>query len=271
MGIEGDGLVVGRTTDVLYTRLLINSIVVVQSNNDILAVISWPSRFKSCISIVKWSRISRSIVNTYQSVETQALSHWTEVNIHTCIELELTAGPCIIASTLHVSKDVGQVSLRTTQETSVDNVGRVGQHGQGSLCIGIDIAQGNEWTYTVWTQRCSCLPEISTIGTARIIIGSIGIDISSNEVVNLHIHITTNVETVGEIILCLSKLQEVALTIVAHVGIELGTLVTTFNLSSHVTTVISLLNELWRIEIHVRITIRILTASKVVDILCLIR
>ena len=111
VGIEGDGLVVGRTADVLNTRLLVLGIVVVQCNNHIPAIVVAPGRLVGSILVVERSRVRCGIVHSYQRMETQALRQRAKVSIHTCVELELTAGPSVVASSISVGNHVGQVSL----------------------------------------------------------------------------------------------------------------------------------------------------------------
>ena len=259
--VESNHLVVGRAADVLYTRLLILRLMIVQGNDDILTIVLSPSRLVSSILVVEGGRVAGSIVDGNLCMEGQTFQQCAKVNIHTSVELELTTGPSVVTSRIHIRDHVGLVCLSstTTQETAIDNVIGCSNHSQGSSSVLIQIAQRNQWADTVRTHGSSLLPEISTIGTTRVVEGGIGIHESTDEVVDLHVHITTYVETVNEVALCLTEVTEVTLTIVTDIGIELSSLVTTLNLCRDIGTVVGLLDKLRRVEVHVRITIGIIT------------
>ena len=259
--VESNHLVVGRAADVLYTRLLILRVMIVQGNDDILTIVLSPSRLVSSILVVEGGRVAGSIVDSDLCMEAQTLQQCSKVNIHTSVELELTTGPRVVTCRIHISDHVGPVCLcsTTTQETTIDDVIGCSNHSQGSSSVLIQITQRNQRTDTVRTHGGSLLPEISTIGTAGVVVSGIGIHESINEAVDLHIHITTDVETVNEVILCLTEVTEVTLTIVADVGIEFSALVTTLYLCRDIGTVIGLLDKLRRVEVHIRITIGIIT------------
>ena len=73
--IECDGLVVGRTRDILHTRLLIHRAIVVKTYDDILAIEVCPSWLEGSVSIIKRCGIERSIVDGHHRVEAQALEY----------------------------------------------------------------------------------------------------------------------------------------------------------------------------------------------------
>ena len=110
-----------RTTDVLHTRLLVHLVMVVKGYN-LVGII--PSRFERCILIIICCRITGLIVHTHQSMEGQAFQDTAKVDVHTCIKLELTAGPSVLSGCIVVGEDIGQVSLGTTEEVSVNDMSR---------------------------------------------------------------------------------------------------------------------------------------------------
>ena len=177
-------------------------------------------------------------------METQTFQHRTKINIHTCVKLELTAGPCILTGSIIVGKDIGLVRLGTCKEFAINDVCRRRQGNPRLFGSRIYIGHRNQRSNTVRTPTCCCLPITTAIGRTGIVISCIGIHIRRDIVVDTNIHITTYIETVGVVILGFTKLKIVTKAIVTYVRIELGTIVTTLNLYTGIRTVISLLDVL---------------------------
>ena len=99
-----------------------------------------------------------------------------------------------------------------------------------------------------------------------VIIGSVGIHPTRSPVCELEVDVTTYVQAVGIVVLSFTEIEEIALAVVAHVGIELRKLTTTFELSRYIVARLSLLEIIRIIELLVWITVRIGTRSRVIDI-----
>ena len=99
-----------------------------------------------------------------------------------------------------------------------------------------------------------------------VIIGSVGIHPTRSPVSELEVDVTTYVQTVGIVVLSFTEIQEITLAVVAHVGIELCKLTTTFELSRHIVARLGLLEIIRIIELLVWITVRIGTCSRVIDV-----
>ncbi len=105
----------------------------------------------------------------------------------------------------------------------------------------------------------------------RIIEGCTGINPSLDVVSNVYIHITTDTEALGIVVLCLTKLEVIALTIIVDVAIEVSSLTTTADFSSCLITAVHLSEIIRRIEVDVRIAVRVQTCSMIVDVLSRIK
>ena len=118
---------------------------------------------------------------------------------------------------------------------------------------------------------CCCSIPIVPLRIFRIIKCSIRINISTYKTIDIHIHITTYVETVRHIILSFTKIKKIAITIIAHIAVETRAFSTTSNFSRYFRTIIRLLYIIRRIIIDIRITIRIQSRTMIIDLLCCIK
>ena len=109
------------------------------ADNHILTIVFAPCRSKGCIGIVKRCSISGTIVNTYHSMEAKTFGYRAKVYIYTCIELELTACPSIFAGKIIVSKNVGKVSLSTTEEAAINEILCCTNQRIGLCCIRVNV------------------------------------------------------------------------------------------------------------------------------------
>ena len=247
MGIEGDHLVVGRTIDLLLTRFLVDLLVVIQRENEVGTIVVAPCRLESGILILIRSGIARLVVDGNKSMEAQALQQRAEVGIHTSIELELTTGPCALSSSIVVGKDIGQVCLCTSQEIlTVDDIVRRCQCLLGLNGIRIQIGDRDQRSHTVRTPLGSHLPVITVDilaidgfllgrnGCVLVVERSVGIHVGRDPLVDLHVYVTAYIETVGIVIFGLTEVQIVTLAVIAYVGVELRTVVTTLDLNGSI-------------------------------------
>ena len=99
-----------------------------------------------------------------------------------------------------------------------------------------------------------------------VIVGSVGIHPTRSPVCELEVDVTTYVQAVGIVVLSFTEIEEIALAVVAHVGIELCKLTTTFELSRYIVTGLVLSEIIRIIELQVWITVRIGTSRRVIDV-----
>ena len=188
---------------------------VVERQDKVGTIIVAPCGFEGRILVIIRCRVRRCVVYTYQSVEAQTLQQRVEVDIHAGVKLELTACPLALSGCMVVGKDIGTVGQRTTEEVlTVDDVARRRQ-GIHRLCgIRIDIRDRNQRSHTVRTPCGSYLPVVQRVvitillvgdGRLLVIIGSIGIHEGRDVLVDLHINVTTHIETIGIVVLSLSE------------------------------------------------------------------
>ena len=188
-------------------------------------------------------------------METQALQYGAEVDIQTRIKLELAAHPRVLTCCIVVGEDVRPVRTGATaceEILSIDDIGRRCNGVLGLYSIRIDIGDGDQRSHTVRTPAGSHVPIVEcdrlTIlllrllgdGRACIVERCIGIDVGTDVLVDAHVHVTTGIETVCKVVLGLAEVDEVTKAIVTHVAVELGAVVTTFNLHAGIRTVVSL-------------------------------
>ena len=107
--------------------------------------------------------------------------------------------------------------------------------------IRVNIGDRDQRSHTVRTPAFCHLPVVicyllaidcfllRRYGRVRVVVSGVRIHVGRDILVDLHIHVTADIETVDVVILGLTEVQEVALTIVAQVRIKLRTVVTTFD------------------------------------------
>ena len=83
------------------------------------------------------------------------------------------------------------------------------------------------------------MPEF-TLVLVGIVERSAGVGKALDDLVDHEIHITTNAETVGVVVLCIAEIEEILNAIVVDVRVEVGTLTTTLYLQRCLRTVIRL-------------------------------
>ena len=167
-----------------------------------------------------------------------------------------------------IGNDVGVLTLygvgRSSDESAIEQTSRAHQVG----CRRVERIQISHWNkayHAVGTQRLGSSPEVGVGSRTGTIEGHIGIGKSADPVGHLHIDVTTYVEAVGIVILCVTVVQVVARTHITDVGVVVGTLGTATELSNDLRAVVGLLEVIARIEIDVGIAIGVYTCIGVVD------
>ena len=269
---EKHGLVICTSTDVLVARLFILTFLL-QCDNHILAINVSPCWDINSIAIIERSIIRGSIVDCEMSLERQALQHLVQVDIDTRIKLELTTSKFTTSCRIDISKNIRGVCLSTSKEVFAIYQLRNAHQVPSSLSIWGNHICGDKRSCILWKIRTpsrSSFPVI-TLCRMRIIEGCTGVDPSLNFISNVYIHITTNAEALGIIILSLTKLEIIALAIIVDIAIEVSSLTTTADFCSSLITAVHLSEIIRRIEIEIRITIRVQTCSMIIDILSRIK
>ena len=204
-------------------------------------------------------------------MEAQALENRREVEIQTCIKLELTAVIDIGTRSVDIAENVGEVGSRTTQEVlAIDDVAGSPNHSQRRLGIRVNHFHRNQRSHTVRAEGAGLLPVAAIVSVSRLspVEGGIRIYVGIDGAAQDEIHITSYIESVGIVLLSLAEVQVVTVAIVTHVGIEARLLVAAFYFGRNLRAVERLLDVIRRIEIYARIAIWILAGCIVVDGLC---
>ena len=204
-------------------------------------------------------------------METQALEYRREVEVQTCIKLELTAVIDIGTRSVDITEHVGEVGRRTTQEVlAINDIAGSPNHSQRRLGIRVNHFHRNQRSHAVRTEGAGLLPVAAIVSVSRLstVEGGIRIYVGIDGATQGEIHITSYIESVGIVLLSLAEVQVVTVAIVTHVGIEACLLVAAFYFGRYLRTIESLLDIIRRIEIYARIAIWILAGCIVVDGLC---
>ena len=204
-------------------------------------------------------------------METQALEYRREVEVQTCIKLELTAVIDIGTRSINIAEHVGEVGRRTTQEVlAINDIAGSPNHSQRRLGIRVNHFHRNQRSHTVRAEGASLLPVAAIVSVSRLspVEGGIRIYVGIDGAAQGEIHITSYIESVGIVLLSLAEVQVVTVAIVTHVGIEARLLVATFYFGRNLRAVERLLDVIRRIEVYARIAIWILSGCIVVDGLC---
>ena len=202
-------------------------------------------------------------------MEAQALENRREVEIQTCIKLELTAVIDIGTRSVDITEHVGEVGRRTTKEVlAINDIAGSPNHRQRRLGVRVNHIHRNQRSHAVRTEGAGLLPVAAIVSRLSPIESGIRIHIGIDGAAQGEIHITSYIESVGIVLLSLAEVQVVTAAIVTHVGIEARLLVATFYLGRYLRTIESLLDIIRRIEIYARIAIWILAGCIVVDGLC---
>ena len=205
-------------------------------------------------------------------METQALEYRREVEIQTCIKLELTAVIDIGTRSVDITEHVGEVGRRTTQEVlAINDIAGSPYHSQRRLGIRVNHIHRNQRSHAVRTEGASLLPVAAIIvSVSRLspVEGGIRIYVGIDGAAQGEIHITSYIESVGIVLLSLAEVQVVTAAIVTHVGIEARLLVAAFYFGRNLRAVERLLDVIRRIEVNTWIAIWILAGCIVVDGLC---
>ena len=266
--IEENGLVAGAIRDVLHTRVLV-VVVLGQARDDIHAIVVGPRRLIDSIGIAKVRVIGSSVVHGELRLERQALHEAVQVHVQAHVKLELASGIGILTGRVEVTKHIGLVYLRTREEIlAVDDVGGCSQQGlRGGGILGY-IADGDEGSHTVRTERGGRSPVVRAHGALLVVEHHLGMQVGGNPVVDVQVHVTAEGELVGIVLLALTELEDIGVAIVVDVGIETRVLATTRDVDIGVDTGIGLLDIVAGVEVHVGITVGIQSRGVVVDVLC---
>ena len=192
-------------------------------------------------------------------MERETLQHLLKIEVDTCIKLELTRSPSALACCIVVGEHISLVSLTCCEEIlTIDDVARCTDEIKRWTCIWIDSVDWHKWHKTVRTEGSCFLPIVLACWRLGIVVCSSSIDETAHIIAEVKIDITTHIKTVCVVVLCSTEVHIVAYTIVAYIAVELSKLVTTSDFSNNICTVISLLDIVRRVEIHISIAVRIL-------------
>ena len=73
MSVECDCLVVSRARDILYTRVLVNSVECVESNNHVLAIVFTPGRGECGVCVIERRGVGSAVIDSHHCMEAQTL------------------------------------------------------------------------------------------------------------------------------------------------------------------------------------------------------
>ena len=192
-------------------------------------------------------------------MERETLQHLLKIEVDTCIKLELTRSPSALACCIVVGEHISLVSLTCCEEIlTIDDVARCTDIIKCRTRIRIDSVDWHKWHKTVRTEGSCFLPIVLAYWRLRVVVGSSSINETAHIVAESEIDITTHIKTVCVVVLGSTEVHIVAYTIVAYIAVELSKLVTTSDFSNYICTVISLLDIVRRVEIHISIAVRIL-------------
>ena len=242
MAVPADGLtVLGAAHGHVTCHHLVTFLL--QRNNDVIHIIVTPSRNKHGVLVVVCQTVVGSIVNREHGLERQAFDELVHVVDDTGIELELAADILRLTAEVAVGNGIRLDRLRAAGEVpAVQQVQRLVQGGQcqgGIRVHHIDVNQRGSILWEVRAHRCCSTPEV-TLVLVGIVEGSAGIGKTLDHLVDDEIHITTDAETVGIVVLGITEVQQVLMAIVVDVRIEVCTLATTLNLHCSIRPVIGL-------------------------------
>ena len=260
MTVPSDGLTINlvrhghRTCYHLVLRLL-------DVYNSIRVIIVTPSGEEQRVGIVIGQVIAGSIVNREQGLERQTFHQVIHVIVDTSIKLELTAYLLRLTTEVAVCNSIFAIIVCTTtrEPLSTQQVQRLAEGSQRLAGIGVNHREGKQRGCTLWevrTHGSGLTPEV-TLVLIFIIIGSTNVSPTSDELVHNQVHVTTNAEAVGVVVLGFTEVNQVLCTIVVDVRVEVSTRTTTLNLNGTLRTVIGLADILVRIPVYIRIAIRI--------------
>ena len=121
MSRQGNGLVIGTAADVLHTRFFISTFVS-STGNDICAVVARPSRCIDAVGVVERGVVTRCIVYCKLEVERKPFQQSMQVEINTCVKLELASGVLVVTGCIVVGKDIAVVNLASAKEHAVEDI-----------------------------------------------------------------------------------------------------------------------------------------------------
>ena len=238
--------------------------------DDVISIIVTPCRNKHCILVVVRKVVACGIVNSKLSFERQSLDKLVQVVDKTGIKLELTAHTSCLTAEIAVGNGVCLISLSTTREIlSVEQVERLAKNRECIRCVWIDHIYRDQRCCilgVVRTHGCCLAPEVTLVLVVIVERGTC-VGKALDELVKSKVNITTNAETIGVVVLCITEVQKVLATIVVDVGVEVCTRSTTLYLGSNLRTVVCLADILVGIVVNVRITVGIQSRCVIIDIL----
>ena len=265
--IEEDGLLAGTIRNILYTGMLI-VIVLLQTRDDILAIVVCPGRLKGGVSIAVIGVIGCSVIHRKLCLERQTFHEAVQIHIQAHVKLELTSRIGVLASGVEISEGIGLIQLCTSEEIlAINNIGRSSQQGLCTRSVLSHVTDGDERSHTVRTERSGRSPIVSTHSSLSAIESNLRMHVSGNPIIDVQIHVTTEGELVCIVLLALSELEDITVAIVIDVGVEACVLAAACNIHVSVYTRIGLLDIVAGIEIHVRIAIGIQARTIVIDVL----
>ena len=157
---EVDHLTAGRVAYRLRTGVLVKTFLS-EAYNLFLTVDVAPHGNEYCVSVLISGVVSSSVVDSKLSVERKTLHKRIEVEVHTCVKLELTACKLGVTGDIIVGEDVGLVDRSTGGEHAVANVQAIVDKVKSAGDIGVDEINGNPGSHTVGTHHGSLLPVIA--------------------------------------------------------------------------------------------------------------
>ena len=100
-----------------------------------------------------------------------------------------------------------------------------------------------------------------------VVISSVCVYPTRSPVRELEVDVTANIQAINVVVLSFSEVEEVTLTVVAYVCVELSELTTTLEFCSHIVARLCLVQIVRGIELLVWITVRVCSCSSVINLL----